>query len=648
MKRIRAAALLLALAVLWTQPVQAAEPILPQQTHLELSMAELEQVTFDIGAFQALCQEIQSQCTQRDNLDQVAALLRELRDSYLKMDTALTLCGLHSTQNAADGAVQAAYLEKLEESYQVEASMNQTVVTVMTSPCNGAVDHQDPVIAYFKMGQPTMTAQEQQLYLEEQTLVDQYYTASQGTFTAQIDGSDYTEPEAYDAYLQGHLTWEEYDQAALSIAMDQNDALADIYLALVENRRAQAALYDSEDFGLVADAMLYDRDYTRGEIAAFSGAVKTYIVPLVQELDAKMSDYAYRGDYDVSYTTEELLAMLRQGLTGISEELLDAADYMTEYGYYDIDPSPSKSEGAYTTLLSYPNAPFLMMQPENGPWDLSTLAHEFGHYNAFFCQGNAYVANYDLSEIHSQGLELLMTREYPALFGDRAEAMELYTIYAILTSLVDGCMMDELERYAYTQEDLTVEQLNRKYMDLMKDYGYREPDDPAEEGYSWVLTGHLFSNPLYYISYAVSAAGAFALWEQSRTDWDGAVETYLRLVALGEAGDFFPTLHRVGMDNPITPANVEALAVQVRQALDLDQSGETASVAQAIQERAQALLGQTESQEAGSAPAPKDLSPFKTPILVGVGLLVAADVVVLVVVLAIRRKEKRSNDKAGN
>lgn len=665
MKRIRGIALLLALTVLLGTPVRAAEPILPQQAHMEISMAELETQTFDMDAFQELCDAIMEQCTEMDNLDSVTALVQDLRRSYLLMDTELTLCSLNSSKHAADAGAQAEYLAKLDQSYQVDRLMGKTVVAVAASPCIRAVDQNDPVFYQFLWEMESVTEEEQQLYLEEQTLVDQYYTDSQGPFTAQIDGRDYTEAEAYDAYLQGDLSWEQYDQAALEIAMDQNAALADTYVALVENRTRQAELYDCKDYALMADVMVYDRDYSRGEITAFSQAVKTYIVPMTLALETNMQHYAYWGGYDVSYSTEELLAMLRQGLAGISGELLGAVDYMTEYGYYDIDPSPDKAEGAYTTILTYPNAPFLLMQPEDGPWDLSTLVHEFGHYNAFFCSDNVYAANYDLSEIHSQGLELLMTHEYDALFGDQAEAMELYTLYSILTSLVDGCMMDELERYAYSQADLTVEQLNRKYMELMKDYGYRDREDPAEEGYSWVLTSHLFSHPLYYISYAVSAAGAFALWEQSLTDWDGAVETYLRLVAQGETGDFFPTLQRVGMGNPISPASVEALNALVRQELELE-DGETVSgtelekipgtdadldqfltAAEQIQKNAQALLGQSETDREKTEKPGTDFS-IRTLVLVGVGLLVTVDVVVLAVILTIRRKEKRKNDKTGD
>lgn len=599
MKRLRIPALLLALAMLLCVPTRGAEPILPQREHQAVSMAELETRTFDMEEFQALCGQLQELCADGANYDRVAALLQTLRQAYLRMDTELTLWSLNSSRHAADEGVQAEYLSRLEQSYDVDSLMGDTVQAVLAGPCGQAVDQSDMVFSLFAWESAPLTEEEERLYLEEQTLVDQYFSACQDASVRYGD-------------------------------------LAEIYVALVENRKRQAALYGYGDYARLADDYFYCRDYDRQEIAEFSEAVKTCIVPLAAELEAEMEEYANRGDYDVRYSTEELLAMLQQGLEAVSGELLPAADYMTEFGYYDIDYSPEKTDGAYTTILTEPNAPYLLMQPEDGPWDFSSLVHEFGHYNAYFCSENVYMTNIDLSEIHSQGLELLMTRAYGGLFGERAQAMELDTIWYVLTSLVDGCMMDELERYAYTEQDLTVEKLNRKYMALMKDYGYWDAADPAQEGYDWVLTSHLYSDPLYYISYAVSAAGAFEIWEQSLSDWDGAVEMYLRLVALGESGGFFDTLRRVGMENPISRDSVASLASLARREFGL-----AAGAGPEAEPANEPEPEQSDVPVEGPGGPAEDALPLGTLVLAVPGLRLGGGIVVLMVVLVKGRKEKK-------
>ena len=348
--------------------------------------------------------------------------------------------------------------------------------------------------------------------------------------------------------------------------------MAPIYVELVKNRRAQADYYGEADYSAMQDRYTYSRDYDAEDIAAFSRTVKEEIVPLTQALSQKVSDYAAEGAYDTVFTEETLLDALRDGLSSVSPELLPALNYMETYGYYDIAESPTKASVAYTDIFVYAGAPFLLMQPEGSDYDFTSIVHEFGHYNAFYCSDDPLAYSIDLSEIHSQGLELLMLPHYESVFGRDADAERLYTVYAILTSLVDGCMMNELERYAYSLAEPTVELLNEKYMDLLKDYGYRDRDDPETMAYDWVLTSHLFSEPLYYISYGVSAAAALEIWERSLTDREGAVKTYLELVALGETGEVYKTLSRAGLSDPMNESRIREIAAAAKRETALPSS----------------------------------------------------------------------------
>ena len=541
-------------------PAGAADTILPQQTHMEISMEELSGMSFSWTEFSELCRELTAAAELPDNREQTEALLAELRQMFLLKETELSIASLRSSEDVTDTSASERYLELLEQSNRVDEIMNDTVLAVLDSPCREAVDQQDSVLSLFTWDAGELTPEEENLYYQEQRLEDAYSAAACGEFTAELDGKLYTQETLMDAWLEGALSDKAYDDGLQQIAMAENDALAGIYLELVENRRQQAALYGYADYGAFQDDYYYMRDYSQGEVAAFSRVVKTYIVPLARELEAYIDRWSQEGAYDTSFTQEELLEQLRRCLEAVSGELVPAADYMLEYGYYDIAWSATKTPGAYTLMLPYTGAPFLMMEPEGDNTDFSTLVHEFGHYNAGFCSGDAFAYNCDLSEIHSQGLELLMLEQYEAVFGEAAPAERVYTLYQMLTGMVDGCMMDELERYAYTEPELTVEKLNQKYMKLLKDYGYREKNDPAEEAYGWVMTEHLYREPLYMVSYAVSAAGALTIWQQSLEDQAGGVETYLRLVALGEGEDFFPTLAQVGMANPLTESSVKAIA----------------------------------------------------------------------------------------
>ena len=537
--------------------------ILPEQNHKELAYGTYTEYLYDHDAFIARAERITGLCEREENLDTVKEELSCLREEFLILTDKLEISSIASYQDVTDTFASDDYMAYLEYYYDADEILAELIPTLLDSPCAGAVDQEDWVFssylwAYGGYGEPEL-----ELYYEEERLIDEYYAALDTDFSVEFGGRSYTQSEANAAYNSYSLSDEEYDEICLLIAQAQNDALAGMYLKLVENRKAQMAQHYRSDVPDYYDGS-YGRDLSSRDRKELYAAVKAYIVPLLSKLYNRSNVLYNQARYqEMVWDEQELLDITRQALEQVSPELTVAMDEMMEFGYYDIAYGENKVEGAFTSMLYYPNRPFLLMQPTFMSYDFTTLVHEYGHYNAFFCAQDTMAYNLDLAEVHSQGLELLMLRQYDSVFGEQAELEELYTIYDILTALVDGCMFDELERFAYSQENLTVEDMNRKYMELLKEYGYRDPEDPEELGYGWVMTGHLYGYPMYYLSYATSATAALDIWEMSLSDYEGAVDTYLRLVALGESGTFFDTLEEVGLGNSLSRDSVHSLSSAV-------------------------------------------------------------------------------------
>ena len=92
--------------------------------------------------------------------------------------------------------------------------------------------------------------------------------------------------------------------------------------------------------------------------------------------------------------------------TRVNDIMKYAYNHMLTFGYYDVAYSPNKMNAAYTTLIPSVSTPFLFMNATNTAEDMSTIVHEFGHYNAMYT--NPMVSSdMDVSEIHSQAFELL-------------------------------------------------------------------------------------------------------------------------------------------------------------------------------------------------------------------------------------------------
>ena len=570
MKRL--ISLLLLMALLSGQ-VLAAESVLPEREHREMTFGQLEELHFDEDDFRDACSAL-TEAAERGDRQESSRLLEEVRQQYLILQTEFQVADIHTTLDVTDEAAADRYTQLLLRAYDVDEQMGQVIPAVLDSPCGDLVDRKDMVFCQFLEPVDGLTDEEEENYTREQELIDAYFYASGETCSVEIGGRVYDESELYDAWLDGTLSDQDYEAGDREIQRQRNDALAGYYVDLVALRKEQAGWYDYDDYAQFCDENIYYRDYTQAEIQRLREAVKREIVPVENLLSEQISDYADAGEYQAGFTVEELRRNLRKGVERISPELTEALDYMERNQLCDMDYSDVKADMAYTVVLPYSGGPFLVMQPYlddvNGDLDLSTVIHEFGHYNAYYTAEDLLAYNLDLSEIHSQGLELLMLEEYGEFYGEYADAERVYSVCNLLDSLVQGCMIDELERWAYSQENLTAEAMNREYMTLLKAYGYRDPEDPETMAYDWVTISHMFESPLYYLSYAVSAAGAFSIWEQSLTDRPGAIDTYLRLVALGEGDDFFRTLRQVEIENPISPDHMEKLADTVT-----DWAGET-------------------------------------------------------------------------
>ena len=273
---------------------------------------------------------------------------------------------------------------------------------------------------------------------------------------------------------------------------------------------------------------------------------------------------------DKAYTGEGMFNTLFPYFGLLSDELLESARFVYDHKSYDVDPAPNKTGGGIAAYFPYYRLTFYFNNAYGNYLDLIVTIHEMGHNNVFYWLQNNWncpALVYDTAEVHSQGLELLMTRFYPELFGDQADEVTSFEMANMLHSLVNGCLYDEFQRWAYEEPDLTLTKLNRKYRELAGDYGLCDKDDEREEIYDWYDVVHTFTDPMYYISYATSAAGAFAFWEKSQEDYYAAVDDYLRFSALGFENGFEETFYAVGMESPMTESYLKRLSETIREKL---------------------------------------------------------------------------------
>lgn len=339
--------------------------------------------------------------------------------------------------------------------------------------------------------------------------------------------------------------------------------LAQLYKQLVDVRTEIARLNGYNDFAQYSYA-LNNKDYSTEATSQLYSDVKENIVPLYKILIKNGA----MEDISLNLKDNEIIEIVGEGIDDISSEMKAAYDYMFNNNMIDLAYSPEKigSGNAYTIWIPEYNTPYTFISPEknNDIWKVSSLIHEFGHFNTQLYDPNnrdgfndtLHINSVDLSEVNSQGLELLFTEYYDKIYNINASKAYMYTICSMLDSICSGCLYDEWQTRVYQNPEMTIEEMDMLFGELCEEYGIEMGGLP----YVWTQVPHNFENPMYYISYAVSAIAALEIWDISIDSRDEAIDKYMRLSAFGDYVPFRASIISVGLNDVFDSETTEGIA----------------------------------------------------------------------------------------
>ncbi len=379
-----------------------------------------------------------------------------------------------------------------------------------------------------------MTPRERELNERETALTTSYYNllSDDSACSVTVRGTEYTFESLDEAYYQ--LEYAEYVKIYYMLEARLNELLGEIYVELVSIRFEQAELDGYDSFADYAYENIYYRDYTTDEARVFEEAVKAELAPAFFE--QVYSNDRFWDDVSVgSFSTERLLEIVREYGAGISDEALEAFDYMVDHNMYYMENNNIMTDAGYTTSFDEYGAPFIYNHTYNSYRDVSDTAHEFGHYlDAYYHPTENVLLSgscYDTFEVHSTSMECLVNLRYDEIYGGAGELLQTKQLADTLYSVVMGCIFDEFQQYVYSNPGLSLDEINQAYYDITEAYGMDH--STVNHDYYWMYVPHNFESPMYYISYATSALTALDIWSTALNDYDAAVDKYLTFVAKG-------------------------------------------------------------------------------------------------------------------
>lgn len=370
-----------------------------------------------------------------------------------------------------------------------------------------------------------------------------------------------------------------------------NKQFGELYLELVSLREqmAQALGYDS--YTQVADLDMLRNSYTREDIKTFREDIKQTIAPVYRSY---LEDFYRRAEnrdqpgyvYLLGEQSpvpqgswQETLNQFEQLYQQMSEQTGECYSYLLSHEFIDAEPSQTKANVTFSTLIYSLNTPFLFANMNGSAEDVFSISHEFGHCFAMWQQlklgSRQEGRSMDVSEIHSQAMQMLTLPYYEIFYGEDAGTARKYDVYTMVAGILTAAMNDEFQEKIYENPQMTVQELNELYKELAMEYGLVVESpyfDMESFSMGWFTTNQYFDTPFYAIDYALSGCVAMEFLQMGLEDYTKALETYLSLVQQNSDYDFMTVLEETGLSSPFETEQMEALAQTMEDFLQGDGS----------------------------------------------------------------------------
>lgn len=342
-----------------------------------------------------------------------------------------------------------------------------------------------------------------------------------------------------------------------------NDDSVEIYKQLILKRQEIARFNKFDNYYEYASKNVYGRDYSTEELAIFREYLVQYVVPEFEGIYDKFNEWRNLSDkrkdtfinfvnssFDSKNSNKNYLLLYLNSVEG------SMGEYMRSV-FTDRNCVFSNNENshptAFCTYMYEDEKPFCLFGSSGQ--SANTVVHEIGHYYADMA--NSDLHNYDLLETHSQGNEFLFIKFCEGEMNSAIyDCVRAYNLVNACYVMILATIVDEFEQKVYALDDETIAAMTSEDFDAIMEEvcepygGVKWVTDNISDPYSYWRRVAI-SNPVYYISYAVSAAASVEIFALAEEDTAKAYAAYSTLVeGVTEEDGFIIALGKAGLYTP--------------------------------------------------------------------------------------------------
>ncbi len=329
--------------------------------------------------------------------------------------------------------------------------------------------------------------------------------------------------------------------------------------------------------------------YDYSDISKFRCNIIECIVPLCKEIskwqkeELGLSKLEY---FDTVYFEEmpklkvygnDLLKELKTSFAKVDEDLSNLFHHMLDNHYIDFMQRDNKVNFSITNYLTETRFPVVTGNYKNSYSDVQATTHEMGHAYQKYCasiKDKEYIVSpllkyptMEIAEMFSYSMELIMMNHVANLFLEEDYKKFCFMkIYNLVANLPYICLVDEFQQRVYSKENLKKEDIATVWLELVSKYHLEKSNTGhinLDQGGYFYRQSHIYLDPFYYIDYALSYFGAFAIWNHCEDN----IELFKEIGGVASYYSFKDLINQYHMPNPFHKDTVKNIAIKLENEL---------------------------------------------------------------------------------
>jgi len=251
--------------------------------------------------------------------------------------------------------------------------------------------------------------------------------------------------------------------------------------------------------------------------------------------------YAPLHTSSTAYTFPQAWKMVHESYQHFSPEVAQLATRVIEERHLDAQIRPGKMGGAFCYSVTPRLTPYVLMNFNGQPRDVSTLAHELGHavHGMLAHQHSTltFHSSLPLAETASIFGEQLLSENFLSQERKKQskQALLMTQLDDLYATILRQAYFVEFERLSHDMiaDGTTIDALAQAYLQLLREQFGTAVQISKEFQWEWLGIPHIYSSPFYCYAYSFGNLLVLALYQRYKQEGESFVPKYLKLLSAG-------------------------------------------------------------------------------------------------------------------